>query len=225
MAQPTIISQSSPEQLERWADNFKQGRWIGCYAQTELAHGSNLSRLQTTATLDRNTDEWVINSPTPEDGKFWIGSGKTATHAIVQANLSIPAKDGKTTKAHGMHPILVPLRSTKDYKVLPGRKIMDVGPKLGSNTMVKPLTILIHLLKAYYDTGQWIPSLHKSQSSSNQLVDALCRRIQRRCLQNTQCSRKTVIARHNESCTSVSDRGGRTQFGSWLDDCHTVCCG
>jgi hypothetical protein len=33
------------------------------YAQTELGHGSNLAGLETTATLDKSTDEWVIHSP------------------------------------------------------------------------------------------------------------------------------------------------------------------
>lgn len=34
------------------------------YAQTELGHGSGIANLETTATLDKVTDEWVINSPT-----------------------------------------------------------------------------------------------------------------------------------------------------------------
>ena len=37
---------------------------IGCYAQTEIGHGSNVAGLETTATLDMKTDEWVIHTPT-----------------------------------------------------------------------------------------------------------------------------------------------------------------
>ena len=49
----------------------------------QLKHGSNVAGLQTEATLDVHTDEWIIN--TPDDGaiKWWIGNaaedGKMAT--------------------------------------------------------------------------------------------------------------------------------------------------
>ena len=42
---------------------------IGCYAQTELGHGSNVQGLETTATFDPQTDEFIINSPTLTSSK------------------------------------------------------------------------------------------------------------------------------------------------------------
>ena len=46
---------------------------MGCYAQTELGHGSNVQGIETTATLDKSTDEFVIHSPTIRATKFWPG--------------------------------------------------------------------------------------------------------------------------------------------------------
>jgi hypothetical protein len=42
---------------------------IGCYAQTELGHGSNVQGLETTATFDPKTDEFIIHSPTLTSSK------------------------------------------------------------------------------------------------------------------------------------------------------------
>ena len=130
MAQPTLMRQASEEQWAEWGPMVRSGRWLGCYMQTELAHGSNLSALRTTATLDLNTDEWVINTPEPSAGKVWIGgSGLTATYGVVMANLIIQGKP------YGMHPFLVHLRSLQDHTLLPGRRIMEMGCKLGAPAM------------------------------------------------------------------------------------------
>lgn len=132
MAYSTVQAQASREQLVdmHWEENMRDGRWIGCYAQTELRHGSNLSAIQTTAKFDRKTDEWIIHTPDPADAKFWIGGlGKTATHAIVQAKLIIDDKD------YGLHPLLVNIRDLKTHQIRDGLEIHDIGPKLGSEAM------------------------------------------------------------------------------------------
>ena len=67
---------------------------MGCYAQTELGHGSNVAGLETTATLDMNTDEFIIHSPTVTSTKFWPGGlGLWANHAVVCARLSAEGND------------------------------------------------------------------------------------------------------------------------------------
>ena len=75
---------------------------MGCYAQTELGHGSNVAGLETTTTLDKTTDEFVIHTPSIGATKWWPGDlGNFSTHAIVFAQLLI---DGNK---YGVFPFLV----------------------------------------------------------------------------------------------------------------------
>ncbi|GMR32552.1 hypothetical protein PMAYCL1PPCAC_02747, partial [Pristionchus mayeri] len=102
---------------------------IGTYAQTEMGHGTNLRELETTATYDKNTQEFVINTPTRKAMKWWPGNlGKMSNYAIVCCQLFI---DGKKM---GPHNFLVQLRCEKTHKPLPGVTVGDIGPKMAYNT-------------------------------------------------------------------------------------------
>ena len=59
-----LETQGSPEQLKLWRSKARTGQFLGCYAQTELGHGSNIRALETTATFDEATDEFEVHSPT-----------------------------------------------------------------------------------------------------------------------------------------------------------------
>ena len=99
----------------------------GAFAMSERAHGSNVRDLQTTATLDREADEWVIDTPTDRDHKEWIGNA--AAHgraATVFAQLVI---DGE---GHGVHAFVVPIRDESGAPA-PGVRIGDSGHKMGLN--------------------------------------------------------------------------------------------
>jgi len=79
---------TTEEQKKVWLQKTIDMSIIGCYAQTEIGHGSNVAALETTAILDLATDEWVIHTPTIKATKFWPGSlGVHATHAVVFARL------------------------------------------------------------------------------------------------------------------------------------------
>lgn len=47
---------------------------LGCYGLTELGHGSNVRGVETTATYDPETQEFILNSPTKTSMKFWLGN-------------------------------------------------------------------------------------------------------------------------------------------------------
>lgn len=97
---------------------------LGAYAQTELGHGSDVAGLETLATFDLATDEFVIHSPTTTSAKYWPGEmGRFTTHAVVMARLKIGAKD------FGVHPFIVQLRDMNTFKHLTGVRTGDLGPK------------------------------------------------------------------------------------------------
>ena len=66
---PAIEGQGSEEQKRKWLPLARKMQVIGCYAQTELGHGSNVQGLETTATFDPQSDEFVIHSPTLTSSK------------------------------------------------------------------------------------------------------------------------------------------------------------
>ena len=130
---PNIVSLGDEEQQSRWLPLCRDWRMIGCYAQTELGHGSNVRALETTATFQPDTKggSFIINSPTITSAKFWPGTlGRTANHAMVIARLI----DGDGID-RGIHNFLVPLRSMDDHTLLPGVETGDIGPKVGYNNM------------------------------------------------------------------------------------------
>ena len=88
---------------------------IGCYAQTELGHGSNVSGIETTATYDENTQQFTIHSPTIKAAKFWPGSlGVCANHAIVFAKCISLGNN------YGVQPYIVQIRDMETHEPLPG---------------------------------------------------------------------------------------------------------
>ncbi|KAI3957029.1 hypothetical protein MKW92_027964 [Papaver armeniacum] len=130
---PAIKGQGTQEQQDKWLPLAYRMQIIGCYAQTELGHGSNVQGLETTATFDSETDEFVLHSPTLTSSKWWPGGlGKVSTHAVVYARLLINGKD------YGVNGFIVQLRSLDDHLPLPGITVGDIGMKFGSgayNTM------------------------------------------------------------------------------------------
>ena len=100
--------------------------FYGCFGMTELAHGSNVAGLETTATLDENTDEFVIHTPHLGATKWWIGgAAHSATHCAVFAQLIVKGK------RYGTKTFVVPLRDPDTYRLLPGITIGDIGKKMG----------------------------------------------------------------------------------------------
>ncbi len=98
---------------------------LGCFAMTETGHGSDVQSLETTATYDPATQEFVIHSPTPTSRKDYIGgAAETARVAAVFAQLITGGE------CHGVHCLVVPIRD-EDGNDLPGVTTSDCQYKGG----------------------------------------------------------------------------------------------
>lgn len=86
----------------------------------------SIQGLETTATFDKATDEFVIHSPTITSTKYWPGdSGLLSDHACVFAIMII---DGKK---YGVQPFIVQTRDRDSHLTLKGITCGDIGPKFG----------------------------------------------------------------------------------------------
>eukprot|EP00158_Paraphelidium_tribonemae_P006460 Partr_v1_DN27828_c0_g1_i3_m23246 putative acyl-Coenzyme A oxidase len=127
---PFLRAHCDQDQAREWIQRAENYQIIGCYAQTELGHGSNVSAIETTATFIADSDEWELDSPSLSATKWWIGGlGILATHAIVMANLVIG------DRSFGVQPFIVPIRDPVVHAAFKGVSVGDIGPKMGANSM------------------------------------------------------------------------------------------
>jgi acyl-CoA oxidase len=99
----------------------------GCFAMSELGHGSNVRDVETVARYDAEREEFVVHTPSEAARKEWIGNAALhARLATVFAQLEVNGE------RHGVHALLVPLRDGQG-KLLPGVRVEDCGLKLGLN--------------------------------------------------------------------------------------------
>lgn len=110
-------------------DEIMDFKALGCFALTEIGHGSNTKNMLTRADYDAKTEEFILNTPNFEATKCWSGNmGQTATHAVVFAQLY--TGDGK---CQGLNAFVVPIRCPETLLPYQGIVVGDMGPKVGLN--------------------------------------------------------------------------------------------
>lgn len=127
---PGLMGHGNGNQQAHWMGRAWNGEILGTYAQTELGHGTYVRGLETTATFDPKTQEFVLHSPTLTSYKWWPGGlGHSSNYAIVMAQLHSKGE------CHGVQPFLVQLRDEETHMPLPGIEIGEIGTKLGFNSV------------------------------------------------------------------------------------------
>jgi acyl-CoA dehydrogenase len=132
LAGAAIHAVGTPEQLERFLRRFTEGepKW-GAMAMTEPQAGSDTSNIQTTATFDPATNEWVLNGQ-----KIFCTSGKLAmeeSNGLVVVWATVDKRAGRA----GMKPFVVEAGT-------PGAMIAKVEKKLGIRASDTAQIILDH---------------------------------------------------------------------------------
>jgi acyl-CoA oxidase len=151
----------------------------GCFGMTELGHGSNVLKLETTATYLESTREFSINSPKSTSAKWWIGAaGKTANMAILFAQLII------NQESKGVHAFLVPIRDA-NHNPIKGVVVGDCGPKVSMDRIdngfmvfkdyVVPYDCLLDRFSSINSEGKFKSSIKNNEKRFGAMLSGLIR--------------------------------------------------
>ncbi|XP_077629582.1 acyl-coenzyme A oxidase-like protein isoform X2 [Crocuta crocuta] len=114
----------SPGHVTKWLQPLQEQRYTGMFAMTERGHGSNVRGIQTQATFDFCTQEFVIDTPCENAEKMYIGNAMYGNYAAVFAQLIIKGR------SQGPHCFIVPVRD-ENGSLYPGVTAVDMMYKEG----------------------------------------------------------------------------------------------
>lgn len=123
----SIMFLGTEDQHQRYLPDIAAAKHLGGFAMTESGHGSNVQALETTASYDADSGEFVINSPTMSSRKEWIGNAARDGHAV-----TVFAQLETGGESYGVHAFVVPIRDA-DGQPIDGVRIEDCGHKMGLN--------------------------------------------------------------------------------------------
>ncbi|HEX6020795.1 MAG TPA: acyl-CoA dehydrogenase [Solirubrobacter sp.] len=122
-----ILHLGTERHHERYLRDVATMELPGCFAMTETGHGSNVQALETTATYDPETQEFVVHTPHDDARKDYIGNAaRDGRMAVVFAQLIAGGE------RRGVHALLVPIRDEHGNPCR-GVRLEDCGAKLGLN--------------------------------------------------------------------------------------------
>ncbi|MDQ1632615.1 MAG: acyl-CoA oxidase [Frankiaceae bacterium] len=198
----------------------------GCFAMTEVGHGSDVRSLRTTATYDPATDELVIDTPDEAARKDYIGNA--ARHgqiAVVFAQLISGAGEsgdgeGGDTENHGVHAVIVPIRDAQGT-VAEGVEVTDDGEKMGLNgvdngqlsfhSVRVPRENLLDRFGTIDENGEYSSSIEKASARFFTMLGALVQgRVSVACgALSVAKSAQTIAVRYAEQRRQFQSTEGR----------------
>eukprot|EP00696_Hemimastix_kukwesjijk_P004521 gnl/Hemi2/1560_TR559_c0_g1_i1.p1 gnl/Hemi2/1560_TR559_c0_g1~~gnl/Hemi2/1560_TR559_c0_g1_i1.p1 ORF type:complete len:684 (-),score=277.56 gnl/Hemi2/1560_TR559_c0_g1_i1:126-2177(-) len=123
----TVLKMGTERHIKQFVDSgaIDSLNVAGCFALTEVAHGVTSGMfMDTTATYDSATDEFVIQTPNVGAEKNWISfCADQAQVAVVFAQLWVNGVN------EGVHGLLCDMRTAKQGPANKGIKVMDMGRK------------------------------------------------------------------------------------------------
>ncbi|KAM7495070.1 hypothetical protein LguiB_029679 [Lonicera macranthoides] len=112
---------------DKWFRDTENYVVKGCFAMTELGHGSNVRGIETVTTYDSNSGEFIISTPCESAQKYWIGGAANhSTHTIVFSQLNINGIN------QGVHAFITQIRDANG-NICPNVRVADCGHKIGLN--------------------------------------------------------------------------------------------
>ncbi|XP_074065374.1 acyl-coenzyme A oxidase-like protein [Macrotis lagotis] len=110
--------------VAKWFQPLQEQKYTGMFAMTERGHGSNVKGIQTEATFDLTTQEFIIDTPCENAEKMYIGNAMEGHYAAVFAQLIINGR------SQGPHCFIVPVRD-ENGSLYPGVTAIDMLHKEG----------------------------------------------------------------------------------------------
>ena len=126
IAGDALFNHGSAAQIKRYSDEIVHLRKVYAFGCTEVAVGSDVRNVRTTVTYTRQDHRLVLDSPSPQACKCWIGNAFRAAQVVmVLARLIVDGED------QGHHWFRVVIRTRENGRLLNGVKIMACDPKGG----------------------------------------------------------------------------------------------
>ncbi|MDY4301518.1 acyl-CoA dehydrogenase family protein [Pseudomonas salmasensis] len=164
IAVDALFNHGSAAQVKRYRDEAVHLHKVYAFGCTEVAVGTDVRNVRTTVTYNRQTHDLVLDSPSPEACKCWIGNAFRAAQVVmVLARLIVDGED------QGHHWFRVVIRQRENGRLRNGVKIMACDPKGGIHAnqvaairfcqMRLPLDALLQRHARFTDEGTFVSDL------------------------------------------------------------------